>query len=190
MSISRLRWLLALLAVFGLAACDAANGGGPVWSPGTGTYAAHGVSFHYPAGWYQDTPGGEACGRGCQLLWTTGVGFDPPDSIYIVARRIGTRVTAQNLPPLIPYVTRAARTGFRHAGDRLLAGPQAVTVGGMPGLRFQGSHDLGASREQARALTLLSEACMAVGDVAAAQTASAQASALRTGNPPTAVTEA
>jgi Flp pilus assembly protein TadD len=44
--------------------------------------------------------------------------------------------------------------------------------------------DLGASPEQARALTLLSDACMAAGDVAAAQTASAQVSALCAGNPP------
>jgi hypothetical protein len=43
--------------------------------------------------------------------------------------------------------------------------------------------DLGASLEQARALTLLSGACTAAGDVAAAKTASADASALRASNP-------
>jgi len=43
--------------------------------------------------------------------------------------------------------------------------------------------DVGGSLEQARALTLLSDACRAAGDAAAAQAASAQASALRAGNP-------
>ncbi len=127
--------ILALLAIFGVAACAAAHGGGPGWRPGTGTYAGHGVSFRYPAGWHQTTP----LGGGRPLLWTIGVGFDPPDSVYIAAHPTGTRVTAQNLSTFIPSVTRAVRLGFRHAGDRLLAGPQAITVGGMPGLRFQGT---------------------------------------------------
>jgi hypothetical protein len=127
--------ILALLAIFGLAACAAAHDGGPGWRPGTGTYTGHGVSFHYPAGWYQTTP----LGGGRPLLWTIGVGFDPPDSVYIAAHPTGTRVTAQNIPVFIPSVTRAVRMGFRHAGDRLLAGSQAITVGGMPGLRFQGT---------------------------------------------------
>ena len=129
--------ILALLAIFSLAACDAARGAGPGWSPGTGTYTGHGVSFHYPAGWQQTTPSG--CGSGCQLLWSTGVGFDPPDSIYVNVYRIGTRVTAQNLPVFIPSATQTARSGFRRAGDRLTSGPQTITVGGMPGLRFQGT---------------------------------------------------
>ena len=127
--------ILALLAIFGPAACAAAPGGGPGWSPGTGTYTGHGVSFHYPAGWYQTTPPGGSR----PLLWTTGVGFDPPDSIYINVYRIGTRVTAQNLPVFIPSATQVARSGFRRAGDRLTSGPQTITVGGMPGLRFQGT---------------------------------------------------
>ncbi|MDR3035221.1 MAG: hypothetical protein LBV78_19355 [Kitasatospora sp.] len=118
-----------------LAACSAGHGGGPVWYPGTGSYAGHGVSFRYPAGWLQGTPGGPACG--CQ--WATGVGLDPPDTIYIFGRRMGARVTAQNLSAVTPSVTRAVRGGFRLAGDRLLAGPQAITVGGMPALRFQGT---------------------------------------------------
>jgi DNA-binding SARP family transcriptional activator len=48
---------------------------------------------------------------------------------------------------------------------------------------------LGASLEQARALILLSDACTAAGDMAAAEAASAQASALRPGEQPTADTE-
>jgi hypothetical protein len=127
--------ILALLAIAGLTACSTAHGGRPGRSPGTGTYTWHGVSFHYPAGWHQTTPPG----GGRPLLWTTGVGFDPPDSVYIAAHPLGTRVTAQNLSTYIPSVTRTVRLGFTHAGERLLAGPQAITVGGMPGLQFQGT---------------------------------------------------
>ena len=129
--------ILAPLAMVGLAACAASDGGGPGWSPGTGTYTGHRVSFHYPAGWQQTTPSG--CGSRCHLLWSTGVGFDPPDSIYVDVYRIGTRVTAQNLPVFIPSATRAVRLGFTRSGDRLTAGPQTISVGGMPGLRFQGT---------------------------------------------------
>ena len=130
-----------------LVACGAGHGGGPVWYPGTGSYAGHGVSFHYPAGWLRGSPGGPSCGSGCGQLWATGVGLDPPDSIYIFANRLGTRVTAQNLSVATPSVTRTVRWGFRRDGDRLLAGPQAITVGGMPGLRFQGTQSHPAGKQ-------------------------------------------
>ena len=148
--------ILALLAIFGLAAC----GGGPARNPGTGTYAArgtgtyaaHGVSFRYPAGWYEDIPGGPAPCCGAHPLWTARVGLDSTDMIYIAASRLPGRMTAQKLSALIPAITQEERDLYRHLGGRLLTGPQAITVNGMPGYRVQGTgrlHGTAAKTTQA-----------------------------------------
>jgi hypothetical protein len=130
--------ILALLAVVGLAACTVSLTVGR-----SGVYSAHGVSFDYPPGWRQASPATlTGCGQG-QCLWSDGVALDRLDSVNVTASRLGARVTAQNLSAVTPSVTRYIGGDFRHLGGRLLAGPQAITVSGMPGLRFQGAAKVG-----------------------------------------------
>jgi hypothetical protein len=108
-----------------------------LFTPGTAlVYRAHGVSFDYPLSWAKGTvPAG--CAR-CKP-WATAVGLDQINEIQVIAHGHQTRVTRRNLPQAKPYVTRAESRFYRHIGGRLLAGPQAITVGGLPGLRYRGT---------------------------------------------------
>jgi hypothetical protein len=128
----------ALLAVSSLAACGGITQG--TTSPLT--YAAHGVSFRYPARWHRGTPGpAVGCCRS-QELWSVAVGRgggNAVDSVDVTANRAGQVVTTQNFRGFTPSVIRLARSQFRQLHGELTAPPHAITVGGMPGLRFAGT---------------------------------------------------
>lgn len=143
---------LALLAFAGLTAC----GGMTQSTTSPRTYAAHGVSFRYPARWQRGT---SATRVGCcqnQELWSVAVGLSGSnafEAVDVTANRAGQVVTRQNLPPFTPSVVRWARGQFRQAHGELTAGPHAITVGGMPGLRFVGTAKIHGTAVQ---LTLVS----------------------------------
>ena len=127
---------LALLVLSGLTACASMTHG--TTSPGT--YAAHGVSFRYPRAWSAGRPGPWVGCCQSQELWSIAVGVDPVDSVDVTASRAGGVVTRQNLPALTPTLVRQERGQFRRRmHGELIAGPQAIAVGGMPGLRFAGT---------------------------------------------------
>ena len=125
---------LALLAFAGLTGC-----GGVQSATSAGSYAAHGVSFDYPPGWSQGPTGASAgCCRG-QRLWSVAVSPNTVSSVDVRANRLSVVVTRLNLRVLLPSVVRQVRGSIRQGHGELLAGPQAITVGGMPGLRFGGT---------------------------------------------------
>jgi len=99
-------------------------------------YRGHGVWFDYPPTWAEGSLSPQAGCRTCQ--WGASVRLDAVNAVDVTAHRENARVTRQNLPQVKPYVTRAERRVFGDFGGRLLAGPQAMTVGGMPGLRYRG----------------------------------------------------
>lgn len=124
---------LAGLAVIGLAACGATPAGAAQ------TYRAHGVSFDYPARWREGSPSVAAgCCNGYQL-WAAGVGLDWRDAIDVGANRSSPSITAANIGIAIPALVRIGRSFFGQAGGSLRTGPERITMGGMPGLRFRGS---------------------------------------------------
>ncbi len=81
----------------------------------------------------------------------------------------------------VPLAAARARLGLSELALASSDPGQAIVQATQASAAF---HELGAPLEQARALTLLVDACTAAGDVAAAETASAQASALRAGHRP------
>jgi hypothetical protein len=115
---------------------------GKVFRAGTALlYRAHGVSFDYPPSWAEGpSPRSFGCRR-CEL-WAAGVTMDGVNAVDVAANRENIAVTRRNLPQATPYVTRAERRFFRHFGGRLRAGPQAITVGGMPGVLYRGTGNL------------------------------------------------
>jgi hypothetical protein len=138
---------LALLAFAGLTACASMTHG--TMSPGT--YATHGVSFHYPRGWHRGAPA-----RCCRdhRLWSVRVGIDRVDLVHVTASQFGQVVTRQNLRVLRPVVVRTVRRFLRHAHGELIGGPHAITVGGMPGLRFAGTAKFHGTAAKATLVTL------------------------------------
>ncbi len=124
---------LAVLAVAGLSGCNATSAGG------TRTYRAHDVSSDYPAGWQEGSLGpGFGCCKG-QRLWAAGFGLDSTDSVDVGANRSSPSITAANATLFIPFLDRFVRGSFRHAGGSLHAGPERITMGGMPAFRYHGS---------------------------------------------------
>src|SRR6266567_7493718 len=138
---------VVLVAVAGLSVYRA-TGGSPVYratsAGAASTYRAHGVSFDYPAGWQEARlPVDVAIGRVRQKLWTTAVLLDQADWINVAAYRL--RPPAPKFPVgLVPpaemtAVQRAFRRFMEQGGRALQAGPQEITMGGMPGLLVRGA---------------------------------------------------
>jgi hypothetical protein len=103
---------------------------------GTQTYRAHGVSFDYPAGWVEENLPASASGR----LW--GAKFGPgtgADLIAVEVHRLRIPLGAGNLAEASFQVEPVVRRFFAQEGGAMQAGPQQITVGGLPGLQFQGT---------------------------------------------------
>src|SRR5262249_20872207 len=133
---------MAALVTFTVGACSvtvtATNTPAPVSTAGgTQTYRAHGVSFDYPAGWQkEDLPAPAASGS----LWRTRFGPGTgADLIAVAAHRLSIPIGAGNLAAASSELEPMVRRSFAQKGGAMQAGPQQITVGGLPALRFQGT---------------------------------------------------
>ncbi len=104
---------------------------------GTQSYRAHDVSFAYPAALHEGTLTGTV-GNGPQL-WAASFALDTKDWIGIGADRLSAPVTAARLAAFTPAADKAARRFFGQVGGVVQAGPQQITVGGLPALQFRGA---------------------------------------------------
>jgi len=104
---------------------------------GTRSYRAHGVSFTYPAALREGTLT-DTVGNGPRL-WAASFALDTQDWIGIGADRLSAPVTAARLPGFTPAAGKAARRFFGQVGGVVQAGPQQITVGGLPALQFRGA---------------------------------------------------
>jgi len=147
---------IVLVAVAGVSVYRA-SGGPPVYRASGGpsvyratsavaasTYRAHGVSFDYPAGWQEARlPVDVAIGRVRQKLWTTAAVLDQADWIDVAAYRLNPpapKIPIGLLPPAEKTALQRAFRRFMQQGGRALqAGPQEITMGGMPGLLVRGA---------------------------------------------------
>lgn len=107
---------------------------------GDKTYRAHGVSFDYPAGWEQGGLDTVAQGGGGNRLWDTTVGISNSDFVAVQAYRLSQPITTENLDAVKPEVTSTVTGLFQQVGGALRAGPEEMTLAGMPGLRYRGEY--------------------------------------------------
>jgi Tol biopolymer transport system component len=113
---------------------------------GTKTYLAHGVSFDYPAGWQQSSkPEVRATSGGGETLWTAAVGAGELDLVIVQAFRLRVPVTAQNLDAAAVEFQALGQRLSKQLGGALQAGPDKLTVDGLPGLRFRGTATIDAT---------------------------------------------
>lgn len=127
------------LAVIPLAIVLAAAVGLSVYrvttGPAPGTYQANGVSFDYPPAWQQGhLPVDVSFGQVRGTEWTTAVVLDQADWIDVAAYRTPFAIPAGLLRLLPPSAKAAFRRAVERAGGQLLAGPQEITLAGVPGL--------------------------------------------------------
>jgi uncharacterized RDD family membrane protein YckC len=125
--------VLVLAAAAGLFAYRAT-----AWE-GTKTYQGHGIRFDYPGSWDESELGSIDSGGGAQELWKTAVGVGRYDLVGVTAYRLPAPMTPEQLGAVTTDVTGLARNMFERNGGALRAGPQEVTVGGMPGFRLAGT---------------------------------------------------
>jgi uncharacterized RDD family membrane protein YckC len=110
------------------------------------TYQGHGVSFEYPAGWQEASNVNVAAGS-TNELWKTvvGVGTDEVSAVIVEAYRLGAPVTAENLAEVKPEAATAVRQLLEQLSGAMQSGPEELTVGGLPGLRFRGTATIKAT---------------------------------------------
>jgi Tol biopolymer transport system component/uncharacterized RDD family membrane protein YckC len=119
-----------------------------VLAGGTHTYRAHGVMFDYPAGW-QEVSKLQVVASAGNELWVTavavGTGTHVVNMVIVSAYRLGTPVTADNLADAKPAVTTAARQLLEQPSGAMQTGPEELTMGGLPGLRYRGTTTVNAT---------------------------------------------
>jgi hypothetical protein len=116
---------------------------GKLFSAGAAlVYRAHGVTFDYPPSWFEGTEPGVPAGCSRCKSWSAAVALDRLDGVEVIANGHEPRVTRNNRRAFKSFFTRHERRVFRQSGGRLLAGPRAITVGGMPGLLYRGNGNL------------------------------------------------
>ena len=110
------------------------------------TYQGHGVLFEYPAGWQQISNLQDVAGSSNEL-WqiAVGVGPDEVSMVIVEAYRLGAPVTAENLAEVKPEAATAVRQLLEQLGGAMQSGPEELTVGGLPGLRFRGTATIEAT---------------------------------------------
>ncbi len=110
------------------------------------TYRGHGVLFEYPAGW-QEASKVNVAGGSRNELWqfAVGTGTDEVSVVIVEAYRLGGPVTAENLDEVKPEAATAVRQLLEQLGGALQSGPEELTVGGLPALRFRGTATIKAT---------------------------------------------
>jgi uncharacterized RDD family membrane protein YckC len=115
------------------------------------TYRAHGVSFNYPAGWQDitdDIHRGAARGAADEL-WTLALGtaaFGAGDMVSVTAYRMRPPpVTAEDLDAIGAELTAI----LREVDWTVQAGPEEITVGGKPSLRYEATGSVNAKNVEA-----------------------------------------
>ena len=118
------------LATAGLSASRLAS------SAGSQAFRGHGISFRYPGGWGEgrSTIAEDRTNR----LWSLAVGPGTgADVVIIDSYRLTKVVGAGNLPSAAANLRHLIGGSLRQDGGAILRGPQRITLGGMPGVRFQ-----------------------------------------------------
>jgi hypothetical protein len=104
------------------------------------SFRAHGVSFQYPKNWESATFTGNSA-QNARGLWTEA--FKPrsssskADVIFVSEYQTPVAITKRNRAIYSDEVASSVSEVAKQAGGSLLAGPNEVTIGGLPGYAFR-----------------------------------------------------
>ncbi len=141
--------ILAGLVIFGLS-IRVTSGQAAHGTSAPASQACHHVSFRHPAGWREHQVQARVS-TGNQLC-ETGLFIGSSDGIVISGHPLPGRATAANLATLTPFFTRGVQRASHQDGGVLQAGPQRISIGGLPALEFRAS---GRSYDGARTVSTL-----------------------------------
>jgi hypothetical protein len=124
--------VVVVLLVLALPACGGEQSGPK-------TYDGDGYSFAYPGNW-EERPANADSGS-VDVMIAAGPGRN---GISLTVFEVEEAVTEENFAELEPTIREAAERFMSSSGERVLEGGVArTTVGGLPGVTFQGSTDQG-----------------------------------------------
>jgi hypothetical protein len=105
------------------------------------TFEGDGYSFTYPGEWVQGEPGEAAGQTGGEPLSEAAFApeFEGSDNLLVQVYRLKLAVTEGNFDEASDEFATLIGEALRQADGDLTSGPTRVTVGGLPGLSFEGS---------------------------------------------------
>ncbi len=124
--------VLVAVAVAGLSAYRMAS------PESSNSYRGHGISFSYPAGWQEESwTSSRQLGASPQWRVVISPGTQGDDGIVLEEYRLSHPVGAANFAALAAQLQRLLQNAASQDGGAVQAGPQPITIAGLPGLRFR-----------------------------------------------------
>jgi hypothetical protein len=117
----------------------------------TNRFAGNGYEFQYPGSWKPRANITFSAATAAGALSKEAVGLDDVNLAVLVTARLDRPVTPQTLGTLQAETTSSIRQLAATGGGRVTAGPERITMGGLPGFRFQLSGiQIGTARVDSR----------------------------------------
>ncbi len=104
-----------------------------------GTYEGHYVAFRYPTSWQAGSVRVTARAGSQDKLWDVEVSPGTAGTVIIAAYGLNFTITQGNLAANIPALQNLTASLYQNAGGALRGGPDRITVGGLPAVRFLGT---------------------------------------------------
>jgi hypothetical protein len=99
-----------------------------------------GYSFTYPGEWFEGEQQGESAAQAGEPVSVATFGpSEGANALSVQVYRINLSITGENIDELSGSLADEIGELLRQADGRVTSGPTRVTVGGLPGLRFEGS---------------------------------------------------
>jgi len=103
----------------------------------TNRFSGNGYAFDYPGNWRPRTGLTFEAATGAGALSKEAVGLDDLNLAVVLTTRLDRSVTTQQLPQLAVQAATDLRQVASRGGGSVTQGPDALTVAGLPGFRFQ-----------------------------------------------------
>jgi PsbP-like protein len=100
------------------------------------TFEGHGISFTYPGGWNEAEETSTAVSSGTQR-WSESFGIDGNNFVSLTEYEVNIEVGEENISELEQEIGETIEQLTQQAGGNVDEGPSEVTMGGLPGFRFE-----------------------------------------------------
>ena len=118
--------LLLIAAAVLLSGCD----------DSVNSFEGHGISFDYPGDWDEAEETSTAVSSGNQR-WSESFGIDGNNFVTVTEYEVNIEVGDENISELEQEIGQTIEDLTQQAGGSVDEGPSEVTMGGLPGFRFE-----------------------------------------------------
>lgn len=100
------------------------------------SFEGHGISFAYPGDWNEAEEKSTAVSSGNQR-WSESFGIDGNNFVTLTEYEVNIEVGEENISDLEREIGQTIEELTQQAGGSVDDGPSEVTMGGLPGFRFE-----------------------------------------------------